>query len=95
MMEEGSRRLKVLRIDPGLLIHMTRGTFAIERDALPDDAKVVHSYVDDDYLLVNIVIESEAFDLVPLGELIPIATGPIIKRFMPEDGPYDERDTMP
>lgn len=73
------RRLKRLQITPEFLMRITSGTFTVTANGVPDGAKLVNTFVDEDTQLINLVIEHESYEPVPVGELIPIMIGPTFR----------------
>lgn len=75
-----TRRIASLMIDPHLLLYMTSGKFEVVGITLPSDVTLRYTYVDTESLTINVVFESESFEEIPLGGIIPRLCGPIIRR---------------
>lgn len=77
------RRLRIYRFSPEALIGLCRGpigrVFSIERDPMPADARVQGVGFDDLRGNILLRVESEAFEEVPAGQVIPAATEPWFK----------------
>jgi hypothetical protein len=76
------RRLKVFFISPEFLVGLfdTAGTFRVEANRLPEDARPVSISYDVTRHVFVLVIESVTFDPVPHGAIIPWADAVAIRK---------------
>ena len=77
---EAGRRLRRFEITPELFVSMSSGTFSVLSDGLPKDASVVGSGFDNGRGVFMIMVQSEAFDPVGPGAVVPLSNGPMITR---------------
>lgn len=65
-------RLRILRVSaPALAFVLTEGTYTVEDGALPRDAQIVDVQWDFASLTLQLVVRSDSFSPVLLGEPIP------------------------
>lgn len=83
-------KYKILKVSPYIFIDMCKYGFdkiRIVKDSLPDDAKFIRAHVDDvtGWGNISLVIESESFDELKDGDLIPIIPYPTFEKVHLED----------
>jgi hypothetical protein len=71
-MNENKRRYRMLLLGEDALLAILRGRITVEQFDVPDDAHVAAVHWDYARLGWAVVIESECFDPVPLGAVIPL-----------------------
>ena len=81
-----TRQIKRLVISPNLLLGACRTPYRIKDNALPDDVKVVGTYLDEHKQLFNLIVESKTFESVPDGEPIP-EVEPVVFERLPTVAP--------
>lgn len=66
------RRYRIQFVEESVLIDILNGRVTVADFDVPDDAMVVGAYQDFARDAFGFVIESAAFESVPLGEMIPL-----------------------
>lgn len=81
-----SRRRAILRATPEILVELCKGSEAHTRvvaNALPADARVTSTGIDPFSGGLLIVVESETFAPIEVGEQLPVLTLPLFERMKP------------
>ena len=72
------RRFRRYAVAADLLVHLGRGSIAVIRNGLPEDARVVNAQFDNEKGWFDLLLWSASFDPVPLGSLVPFVETPWI-----------------
>ena len=83
-------KYKILKVSPFIFLDMCKygiNKIRIVKDAIPDDAKFIRAHTDDNsgWGNISLVIESELFDELKDGDLIPTIPYPTFERVYLEE----------
>ena len=72
-------RKKIMYLDPATLIHYVKGgKFEILNPSLPDDTQFMSAYWSDYHQSFGLIVQSQTFSQVQLGEIIPELEQPLL-----------------
>lgn len=73
-------RVRRMLIAPEVLMFMGSGSFRVIQQALPDDAELRQTTVDPQGGWISLFIESQQFEEVRPGDIVPVLVAPLISR---------------
>lgn len=78
--ERPTFRRALLHVTPDAFVHMASGRFNVVANVLPRDARIVGAFFNSQRYAFGVVIESEEFEPIREGELMPDLPPPFITR---------------
>lgn len=80
-------RIRIVKFSPDVILGMTRGTYKVVENPVPQDAVVRACFVEKGGQVLGIVISHPDFAIVPIGSEIPDHPAPVIQTIELETQP--------
>lgn len=75
-----TRRLRRMQVTPEMIVRMRRGTFRVIANELPEDVVIMGANYDNQQNLFEILLQSDQWDPVVKGGVIPVCDSPFVER---------------